>query len=125
MVKRVLRSKQGHWGSETAVNSLFANLLDNACEAAARMPEGKGWIHVKIRKANDMVFISLANSMAKEPKRRGERLISDKPADGLHGLGISSAARAAEKYGGELGYQYGNGIFTVEVYFLNGILAKE
>lgn len=101
--------------------SLFANLLDNACEAASKLEAGKGWIQVKIRKANDMVFITISNSMAEPPRYRKQKLISSKQDGQLHGLGLNSAQRAAGRYGGELEYHDGDGVFTVEVRFLEGI----
>lgn len=110
------------WRMESQdICSLFANLLDNACEAASRMETEKAWIQVKIRKANDMVFITITNSMSIPPQYRKQKLISSKNDGKLHGLGISSAQKAAKKYGGELEYRWRDGVFEVEVRFLEGI----
>ena len=101
--------------------SLFANLLDNAYEAAARMEAGQGWIFFKIRKVKDMVFADLVNSAPEAPRRKRGRLISGKLDPALHGIGLDSAAKAAKKYGGQLEYGYEDHVFTVRIAFAGGI----
>lgn len=101
--------------------SLFANLLDNAYEAAARMEEGQGWIFVKIRKAREMVFIDISNAAKEAPIRKNGRLISGKQDPQLHGIGLSSAAMTAKKYGGLLEHEYESHVFTVRIAFAGGI----
>lgn len=100
---------------------LFANLLDNAYEAAVKGKPGEGFNHVTIRKVNEMLFICISNSMEAEVSEIDKRLMSTKTEGGIHGLGLGSARKAAEKYGGELEYEYGNGVFTVRVTFLGNI----
>lgn len=103
--------------------SLFANLLDNAYEAAARMEEGQGWIFVKIRKAREMVFADISNSAPEAPRSQNGRLVSGKRDPQLHGIGLSSAARTAKKYGGQLEHEYADHVFTVRLAFPGGIRA--
>lgn len=100
---------------------LFANLLDNALEAAQKMAKQERWIQVKFRKINGMLFFIIANSMTGKPVWQGERLISSKKEAGMHGLGIQSAARSAKKYGGVLEFEYGDGVFTASAVFLEGL----
>lgn len=100
---------------------LFANLLDNALEAAQKMPQQKRWIQIKLRKINEMIFIVMSNSMSGRPVKQGDTLVTSKKETGMHGLGIRSAARSAKKYGGALEYEYGDGVFTVTVTFLEGL----
>lgn len=101
--------------------SIFANLLDNAYEAAAQMAEGQGWILVKIRKVKDMVFVDISNSAPAAPRSRNGRLITGKQNPLLHGIGLSSAAMTAENYGGQLEHTYKDHVFTVRIAFAGGI----
>ena len=101
--------------------SLFANLLDNAYEAASGVKDGPAWIHVKIRKMKEMVFIDISNPAAQAPCQKGGRLGSRKRDSALHGIGLSSAAISAGKYGGQLEYEYKDHVFSVRVSFLGGI----
>lgn len=105
--------------------SLFANLLDNAYEAAAQMPDGQGWILVKIRKVRDMVFIDISNSSPNAPCSKNGRLVTGKRDHLLHGIGLSSAAMTAEKYGGQLEHMYADHVFSVTVTFLGGMKEKK
>lgn len=101
--------------------SLFSNLLDNAYEAAARMPEGQSWIHVKIRRIKKMIFIDISNSASQAPCRRNGRIVSNKQDSRLHGIGLNSAGMSAQKYGGQLESGYKDSVFSVRVSFLGGI----
>lgn len=102
--------------------SLFSNLLDNACEAAARRPQGQGWILVKLRRIKEMVFIDISNSSCEAPLKRGGRLVSQKQESRLHGIGLNSASMTAAKYAGTLEYTYEDNVFSVSVSFLSGII---
>lgn len=108
--------------------SLFANLLDNACEAASAMlkaasatPADHAWIHIKIRRIREMIFIELSNSCPDAPRRRHGRLVSGKRDGSLHGIGLDSASMSAAKYGGLLDYEYRDHVFSVRISFLGGI----
>ncbi|MCC2818686.1 GHKL domain-containing protein [Lachnoclostridium pacaense] len=108
--------------------SLFANLLDNAYEAASHVGAaayaGSGqppWIHVKIRKMKEMLFIDISNSATHAPCKKDGRLISVKRDSALHGIGLNSASMSAARYGGHLEYEYKDHVFSVRVSFLGGI----
>lgn len=111
----------GHMEEED-VCSLFANLLDNAYEAAAEMEAGQGWIRLKIRRAREMLFVELENSMAEPPRKKAGGLLSSKKDSRLHGLGLLSARRIVSKYGGHLEYDWQKGIFVITVTFLGQVM---
>lgn len=100
---------------------IFANLLDNALEAAQKVTLGERWICVKIRKANEMVFIEITNSMAGTPVCKDNRLVSAKRGQRLHGLGLKSAEKAVLLYGGTIEYHYSGGVFCARIDFIEGI----
>lgn len=110
-----------HLMKDQDICSLFANLFDNAYEAAVRMAKGEGWILVKIRKVKDMIFVDISNSAPDAPCIRNGRLVTGKRDHLLHGIGLSSAAMTAEKYGGQLEHTYKDHVFSVQISFLGGI----
>lgn len=101
--------------------SLFANLFDNAYEAARAMPESQGWVLVRIRRMKAMIFIDISNTAGAAPCLKDGRPVSRKQDGLLHGLGLNSASITAGKYGGQLTYEYKDGVFTSSVSFLGGI----
>lgn len=104
--------------------SLFANLLDNAYEAARAMPDGQGWILFKMRKAREMLFIDLSNPSPEPPRVKNGAIISRKQDGRLHGLGLNRASATAREYGGQLTYGYDGGVFTASISFLGGVKGK-
>ena len=104
--------------------SLFANLLDNAYEAAHSMPDGQGWILFKMRKAREMLFLDISNSSPAPPCVKNGALISCKQDGRLHGLGLNRASATAQEYGGQLTYGYEGGVFTVSISFLGGVKGR-
>lgn len=107
---------------EEDVCSLFANLLDNAYEAAADIAAGQGWIRLKIRRVREMLFVELENSMAEPPREKSGILVSSKKDSRIHGLGLLSGRRVVSKYGGRLEYDWEKGVFLVKVTFLGQVL---
>ena len=79
------------------------------------------WIHVKIRKMKEMLFIDISNSATHAPCKKDGRLISVKRDSALHGIGLNSASMSAARYGGHLEYEYKDHVFSVRVSFLGGI----
>lgn len=104
--------------------SLFANLLDNAYEAAHSMPDGQGWILFKMRKAREMLFLDISNSSPAPPCVKNGALISRKQDGRLHGLGLNRASATAQEYGGQLTYEYESGVFTASISFLGGVKGR-
>ncbi len=89
------------------LTALFGNLLKNAVEAAAGVPEAYIDVTVNYNYKSKQTFISVENSVLHPPVFDGDRrLISQKKDGGLHGVGIKSIQRAAEHYQGEVSYHY-------------------
>ena len=82
--------------------SLFGNLLDNAIRAAAETEQQK-YIKVFIYMHDNGGFcvVKIVNSFNKVILDR-ETFLSTKAEEGVHGIGIRSVNRIAEKYGGYL-----------------------
>lgn len=89
------------------LTALFGNLLKNAVEAAAGVPEAYIDVAVNYNYKSKQTFISVENSVLYPPVFDGDGgLISRKNDGKLHGVGIKSIQRAAEHYQGEVSYHY-------------------
>lgn len=92
--------------------AVIGNLLDNALEAAGRIPEPEQrFIRLVIRRINQMLVIKVENSFAGRPKEEDGRLKTTKTEQGLHGWGLKSAQTAAEKYDGMVQTSYDGTVF--------------
>ncbi len=92
--------------------SILGNLLDNAIEAAQKVPTPSGrFISLTIRRINHMILIRVENSFEKAPVTEGGTLRTTKTEGGLHGFGVKSARAAAEKYDGTLQTSFEGNVF--------------
>lgn len=95
---------------------ILGNLLDNALEACARIPE-EGCISLRLKQEDDFYYLRVVNT-AEAPVKKGQQYVSGKGNrdNGVgHGLGLRSAERLAHQYGGSLVTDYSDGTFTVVV----------
>ena len=92
---------------------LIGNLLDNAMEACAKLPEEERFIRVYIDVIKKQLYISVTNSMDGMAKRKGNHFLSDK--QGNHGFGLLRIDDIVEKHGGYLNRQVEIGVFATEV----------
>ena len=87
--------------------SLFMNLLDNALESCANIPDVKArWITVRIKTRPPYLCLSVRNALGeaaggKDPVLRG------------HGLGI--VRKTTEKHGGIASFEYTENAFNAEI----------
>lgn len=95
---------------DTDVTALFANLLDNAVAAASESADG--FIRVRINKVRQFLSIVMENSCPKEPVREGGGFRSQKK--GHCGLGIGNVQRIVEQYGGDVRFEWKEGVFTTK-----------
>lgn len=93
--------------------SLFANLLENAVEAA------KEEITVTIRYEHNALIIEEHNDYQIEPIIRGERLITTKKNTLRHGLGTYNIERIVCKYDGVIKYEKQNHKFHASIMILD------
>lgn len=82
--------------------SLFANLLDNAIEAAGKCPDGaERRIDVACRKQGRMLVVSVSNSVPEEVKLEPDALLRTTKADKeMHGFGMISVEKVISGHGG-------------------------
>lgn len=84
--------------------TVLGNLLDNAMEGVGRLrPEQKKEVHLEFQQALNLFFIVCENAANPDAlKMQGDRFLSSKEGDGIHGVGISSMRRIVERAGGAL-----------------------
>lgn len=97
---------------EMDITTIFANLLDNAIEAACEAREP--WTKLKADNVRDFIVISVENSMKKSPALNESRLNSSK--EGHQGYGLENVKRALEKYNGHLRIETGENTFKVSLF---------
>lgn len=97
--------------SDSDLCVLLGNAFDNAEEALCKV-EGRREFKLEVRNFRNILMIRISNS-AKEPK--GEFLESAKEGKELHGYGTRNMKRVVEKYGGNIEWQYSDGLFAVEM----------
>lgn len=92
--------------------AILGNLLDNALEAARQVPEPEQrFVHLTIRRINQMLVIKVENSFSAPPVKKNGLLKTTKEESGLHGWGLKIAQAAAEKYDGMVQTTYTGNTF--------------
>lgn len=100
--------------SDQDVVALFANLLENAFEAADKV-ENDPFIVAKVQLINGMLFFGIKNTYVPNPTQNGVEFKTTKRDKKHHGLGLSIVKDVAEKYNGEVKITAGKRVFLVEV----------
>lgn len=96
--------------------SLFGNALDNAIEAARKVPEmDRRYILVTVRRSTGMVAVHVENSFTGPSPTFEDGLPRTTKEDATsHGFGTLSMRRTAERYGGTLALAAHDGTFTLD-----------
>lgn len=93
--------------SDADLTSLFFNLLENALEAAAGMPDAHLDLSSDHRNDKSFTVIKLVNSCRADPlPGDGDVIPSSKSDRRLHGFGLKSIRRVVRKYNGDLKMYY-------------------
>ncbi len=96
-----IRNTKIDFMSEPDITAMLDNLLENAVEATSKATE-KFIDFIITVKQNDMLVISIANSVDKPVKITHNNIISSKREQGVHGVGLKSIKRIVNKYDGEI-----------------------
>ena len=102
---------------DVSLCTIFANLLDNALEAASGIPEKeKRRLSLKARLVSDALCIEVENTFAGEVKEAKGRLVTTKEKVEGHGYGLRSVQDVVELYGGHIQISHEDGIFRVTIW---------
>lgn len=100
--------------SDVELCAVLGNLLDNAAEACAKLPESDRFMRIYIGCLKNQLYMSVQNS-AGDVKKIAGRYLSTKQSEGEHGYGIFRIDRVAKKYGGYVNRQNEEGVFATEI----------
>lgn len=81
------------------ITTIFANLLDNAIEAAIEVKDNS-YIKIDVDKFNDFIVVNIINSTIGKPVKKGKRFKTTKKNH--EGLGIENIKKALQKYEGTI-----------------------
>lgn len=98
--------------------ALFGNILDNAIEAARKLPEECRSITLKVARQGKMVSVSQSNSFAGELEFKDGLPAHTSKADAAnHGFGTRSIRYIVELCGGEVRMRAEKGVFELDAIF--------
>jgi hypothetical protein len=96
--------------------SLFMNLLDNALESCAHIPDAKDrWIKVRLKSRPPYLCLSVTNVHQGKIDKAGDSYKSTKVDHALHGQGIEIVRRLTEKHNGLSTFEHTENTFSAEI----------
>ena len=106
------------------LGSLLSNILDNAIEAAEKIPDpALRYINAEIMPENDNFVFTVSNSIGQQPVSRKGVYLSSKPKVGKagkagqeHGLGLRNVEEIAGKYDGQVIIKVSETEFIISVF---------
>lgn len=102
---------------DVSLCTIFANLLDNAIEAAQRVPDREERrISLKARYTGESLCIEVDNSRNGELKESKSGLLTTKTDKENHGYGLRSVRDVVESYGGRLDITAASDTFRVTIW---------
>ena len=106
------------------ISVLFGNLLENATEAAVKLPEGKRFVEIKGGMINEGVLaFTVENTYLSQPQRTERRFNSSKH-EGL-GIGTESVCDIVERYDGKICFDTNGDRFCVSVMMYTKSLSED
>ena len=99
--------------SNLDITAIFSNLLDNAFEACAELPEERRHVTLSIARRNYFVFIYVENTFS-EVKQDVKKVFRS-TKKGHQGIGMSNIKSACEKYNGNFNAHTENDMFITEI----------
>lgn len=97
--------------------AVFANSLDNAVEACAKLPEDRRKISVRARTEKGLFVLQIRNSAGGNPVWKDGMPVTTKRNAEAHGLGIAGIREIAARYGGSTEITEKGGQFSLLVFF--------
>lgn len=101
--------------SDLEIISVFGNLLDNAIEACENMKSGERWIHLLVKRKNQLFFLKVSNSIEQETDKRSQRNVVRSRREGLHGYGLKNVQQIVERHKGDIESEVMEGKYSVVI----------
>ncbi len=98
--------------------SLMGNAVDNAIEAAARMPQSEDRrVEVSLDRHMDFARLCVRNPYRGQLKLENGIPLTTKSDDRYHGFGVRSIRSIVQKYGGSLSVSSENNLYELKILF--------
>ncbi len=98
--------------------TMLGNILDNALGAALQKDENASVIvRIFMQKEGKLCIVKVTNDFVGELKIHNGKLLSTKNEIGVHGIGLASVSKMAEKHGGYLEYYVEDFMFNTILVF--------
>ena len=108
-----IRSGVLHFLPDSDLTSLFCNLLDNAMEAAGKVPDAYIEVNGSKRENTPFVLVTVVNSCRVNPFKNDAADPATTKADKRsHGFGLKSIRKICEKYHGDIQMYYNDATLT-------------
>lgn len=103
--------------ADTDMSVLLSNLLDNAIAGCRSVPNPR--IELVIGTKKTFTYLVVRNSIVSSVLEKNPKLWTDKEDQTMHGFGVLSIRRIAEKYGGSVEFREEKSTFIAEVWLEN------
>ncbi|CAN7402666.1 GHKL domain-containing protein [Microbacterium sp. LjRoot45] len=102
------------------LTAIVGNAMDNAVQAAARLPSpDQRLVRLALFAQDDFVMLRVENTYDGIVRREGERIVSRQTAEG-HGYGLRNIETAATAYGGAVSIVHDERWFSLRILFPRG-----
>lgn len=98
--------------------TIFANLFDNAIEAAKKVPNNAAKIELRVYQYHQMTIINLINTIQYQPIKYGDSFVSSKKDH--KAVGLMNVKTIVEKYDGDIQFEIEQNSFSVSIMFPTG-----
>uniref|UniRef100_UPI004055E640 GHKL domain-containing protein n=1 Tax=Agathobacter sp. TaxID=2021311 RepID=UPI004055E640 len=105
---------EGDFINPLDISTIFGNLLDNAIEAAEKVPEEERYIFLNADTKHSLLIIVVRNKM-NHTKNAEDLLKSGKWNKSFHGYGLSNIKKSLKKYNGQMKINICEGEFIVNI----------
>lgn len=99
----------------TDLVAILGNLVDNALNALADVPEDKRNLTIKVVFSQERLIIRTSNPYVGKVLCKNGKIVSAKQNSKQHGYGLNNIAKAVNKYKGYINVDYTGNIFTVDI----------
>lgn len=99
----------------TDLVAILGNLIDNALNALADVPEDRRSLTIKVVFSQERLIIRTSNPYTGNVLCKDGKIVSAKQSSKHHGYGLNNIAKAVNKYKGYMDIDYTGNIFTVDI----------
>lgn len=97
------------------LTTMLGNLLDNAYQACMLLEESARFLSIWMKQTKGRVFLKIENSFNGIVLKSGEKFLTTKMDQKMHGIGLSSIEEVVKKYQGTIEVSHEKNIFSVSI----------